>query len=228
MWRRSLAHDPLGEASLGEALAQFVWGPLPTLIALAALIGVISGVSVSRILAVYNAESLALNALTDAMLRQVLPLIVGIFASGSVSVEIASRLGAMSLAQEIDALEAMGHDPVAHILGPPVVAVVAASPVHMAAASLAALIGAGIPLHLSSNISWVELAHFAFCDATAAALLVGMGKSLLFAVIAFAVGATVGSQPVRIPTEIGRRAGQAFTAGLLGIFVAATICAVLV
>jgi hypothetical protein len=50
-----------------------------------------------------------------------------------------------------------------------------------------------------------------------------MAKALLFAVIAFGVGAAVGSQPVRVPADIGQRAGRAFTIGLLAIFTAAAL-----
>lgn len=227
IWRRTWERDPLAEASLGQSLVQFVWGPLPTLMVLAALAGIISGVSAAHILAMYNAERLIVGGLNEGMFRQVLPLVVGIFASGSVSVELASRLGAMSLAQEIDALDAMGHDPVAYTLGPPVVAVLAASPVHMLLASVAATIGAGIPLHLSAQVGWSELAHLAISNAAVSALLAGMAKALLFSIIAFTVGATVGSRAVQFPTEIGRRAGHAFIAGLLGIFFTAALWAVL-
>ena len=227
VWRAALAGDPLAELGLGEALAQFVWRPLPTLMALSLLVGVISGTSVASVLAVYNAEALMIGALAEVLLRQVLPLIVGIFASGSISVELSARLGAMSLANEVDALDAMGHDPVAYILGPPVAAVLAASPVHLLFAALSALIGAGLPLHLSANVGWIELGHLALSDRAVSALLVGMAKAVLFSVIAFAVGATIGSRPVRIPATIGRHAGQAFTAGLLGIFAAAALWAVL-
>lgn len=227
MARSFVAGDPLAAARLGEALVRFVWRPLPTLLVLSVLVGIIAGTSVASVLALYNAETLMIGALADVLLRQVLPLIVGIFASGSVSVELAARLGAMSLANEVDALDAMGHDPVAYILGPPVVAVVAASPVHVLLAAAAALLGAALPLHYSANVAWVDLAHLALSDRSVSALLVGLGKGLLFSLIAFAVGATIGSSPVRIPATIGRHTGQAFTAGLLGIFTAAALWAVL-
>jgi len=227
MARQLLAGDPLAERGLADALGQFVWTPLPRLMALAGLVGVIAGVSAGKILALYNAELLVVGALVDAMLRQILPLVVGVFASGSVSVEIASRLGAMSLAQEIDALEAMGHDPVDHALAPPATAVIVATPVHMVAAALAALISAGLVLNLSANIPARTLLDLVFSGAASVALLTGVAKVLLFALIALGVGAAVGSRPVRSPGQIGRRAGQAFTAGLLGIFAAGATWAAL-
>lgn len=225
MIRQLIARDPLAERSLGRAIGDFLWAPLLRLMMLAAFVGVISGVAAARVLASYDAELLVLGALVDAMLRQILPLIVGIFASGSVSVEIASRLAAMTLAREIDALEAMGHDPVDYALAAPVSAVVLASPAHMIAAALAALLGAALPLHASAHVAWRVLAHAALSNAAAMALLIGMTKVLLFSLIALCVGVTVGTGAVRVASDIGRRAGVAFTAGLLGIFAAGAVWA---
>lgn len=223
MATRLLAGDPLANRALAESLRQFVWTPLPTLLALSAMVGLITGILVARVLAVYNAETLVVGALDATLLRQVLPLIVGIFASGSVAVELTARLGAMSLANEIDALESLGHDPVAHVLGPPLVAIIAAAPLHMALAAIAALLGAGLPLSLGANLTWHALARLALAKPVAAALLAGIAKAVVFAWLAFAVGATIGAAPVRRPAEIGRRTRRAFTAGLLTTFVAAAL-----
>jgi ABC-type transporter Mla maintaining outer membrane lipid asymmetry permease subunit MlaE len=223
MATRLFAGDPLAARALAEALRQFVWAPLPTLLALSALIGVIAGILVARLLAVYNAETVVVGVLDVTLLRQVLPLIVGIFASGSVAVELTARLGAMSLANEIDALESLGHDPVAHVLGPPLVAIIAAAPLHMTLAGAAALLGAGLPLALGANLGWHALFGLALTRPVAAALLGGIAKTVVFAWLAFAVGSAIGARPVRRPAEIGRRTRRAFTAGLLATFAAAAL-----
>lgn len=223
LWRR----DPLASAGLAEAMGRFIWAPVPTLLGLALLTGLIAGVAAAHVLAVYNAPLLIVAALADALMRQILPLVVGVFASGSVSVELASRLGAMSLAREIDALEAMGRDPVPRLLGPPVLAVLLASPVHMLLAAVAALLGAGALVHGWTNLATSEFAAIVVNRAIGHALVTGMAKALLFAGIALVVGAAVGAQAVRAPAEIGRRAGRAFTAGLLAIFAAASLWTIL-
>lgn len=223
MTRRIVAGDLLAERQLGAALPLYIWGPLTTLLPLAALAGVIAGIGASRLLGVYNAEIPVLTMLTETLLRDVVPLLVGLFASGSVSVELSSRLGAMSLNREIDALEALGRDPVDHALGPSVIAVLLSTPVHMLLAGLSALAACGLPLRMSANIAWRAWAGFALSHAAASAMLTGMAKVLLYTLIAFAVGSAIGAKPVRSPADIGRRATTAFTAGLLGIFTAAAL-----
>jgi len=221
MARRWLEGDRLAERQLGAALPLYVWRPLCTLLPLAGLAGLIAGIGGARFLGLYNAPIPVQTMLSETLLRDVTPLLVGLFASGSVSVELSSRLGAMSLNREIDALEALGRDPVDHALGPSLVAVLLSAPIHMVLAGLAALVAAGVPLRLSALIRWQEWAGFAFSHDAAGAMLTGMGKVLLYALIAFGVGSAVGAKPVRSPADIGRRATTAFTAGLLGIFVAA-------
>lgn len=223
MARRTIARDPLAAPALARDLARFLWGPLPTLITLAGLTGIIAGISAARILALYHAELLVLRALVDALLRQVLPLVIGVFGASGVAVAVATRLGAMRLAREIDALEILGEDPVPFVLGPPALSVLAAVPVHIVAAALTALLGAGVPLVMSANISWRVLIGLALEQPAMAALAVGMAKVALFTLIAFVVGSTVGTRPVATPADLSHLGTRAFTAGLVSVFAAAAI-----
>lgn len=223
MAHRAITRDPLATPALARDLARFLWGPLPTLIALAALSGVIAGTSAARVLALYHAELLVVRALVDAMLRQVLPLVIGVFGASGVAVAIATRLGAMRLAREIDALEVLGHDPVPFALGAPAVAVLVAVPVHVVAAALAALLGAGVPLAASANISWRVLAAIAVEQPAMAALATGMAKVTLFTLLALAVGSAVGTRRVTTPADLSALGTSAFTIGLVSVFAAAAL-----
>ncbi|MDO7836551.1 ABC transporter permease [Sphingobium sp. HBC34] len=223
MGQRLIAGDALAQRQLADGLPLHIWRPLRTLLPLAALAGMIAGIGAARLLTIYNAQIPVLGALAQILPRDIVPLLVGLFASGSVSVAIAARLGAMALNREIDALEALGRDPVAHALGPALVAVLLSTPIHMALAGVAAILGCALPLALIANVGWPLWAGFAFSHDAAQAMLTGMAKVLLYALIAFAVGSAVGARPVRSPADIGRRAITAFTAGLLGIFAAAAL-----
>ena len=223
VWRSAWAGDPLAQRNLATALAIFLWRPLMTLLPLAALAGIIAGIAAARLLDLYRAELLVMDGLVRALLRDVFPLVVGTFASGSVSVALSARLGAMSLNREVDALETMGLDPVTLILSPSLAAILVAAPAHMFGAGAAALFTCGFLLHVSAQIGWHDYGLIALSSGAASALLTGMMKAIVFALIAFAVGATVGARPARTPADIGRRATRAFTSGLLGIFAAAAL-----
>lgn len=224
---RLLARDPLASRSLALALEQFLWRPLPALISLGTLAGIITGVLIGRILALYNAELTVIAAVCEVLLKQILPLIIGVFAAGSIAVELAARMAGMSLANEIDALELLGHDPPGHVLGPPALAVLAASPLHMLLTALSALLGTGLPLAIIAGVSWRSVIQVATSAGVLDALLTGTAKVVLFTWLAFCVGAVIGTRPVVVPAQIGQSARLAFNTGLLAIFAAATLWVVL-
>lgn len=226
-WGRWVARDPLMAPALARDLAGFLWGPLPTLVALSLLTGLIAGVSAARVLALYHAELLVIRALVDALLRQVVPLVIGVFAASGVAVTVATRLAAMRLQREIDALETMGHDPVPFALGTPVVAVLAAVPVHVVISGIAALLGGAVPLAVGANVPWRMIASIATAQPALAAAATGMAKVFAFALAALIVGAAAGTHPVATPAALSAVGSRAFTAGLLSVFALAAAWTVL-
>ncbi len=215
--------DDLARDRLADALSRLVWRPLPTLMLLAALSGLIAGLGAAQVLGRYHAELLVLPALAQALARDVVPLVLGVFAAGRVSVELASRLGGMGLRREIDALTALGHDPARYALSPALAAVVLAAPVHMLAATASAFAAAGLALSGDAVVPMGRYLELTRADDTARAALTGTAKALLFTLIAAAVGAAVGSRETRNASELAERATVAFTVGLLAIFTAAAL-----
>lgn len=212
--------DPLAVRGLADSMQQFVWSPLPMLTALAGLVGLIAGVLVARILEIYHAEAALVRTLDQTLVREVLPLLIGTFIAGSVAVEVATRLAAMVLAHEIDTLESLGEDPASHALGPPLVAVIVACPLHLLCGSAAALAGAALPLALGANVASLDLLRLALGDNVLAAMLGGLSRVAVFSLLAFAIGAVNGTGLFRRPLEIGRAARKAFAWGLLATFAA--------
>jgi len=212
--------DELAQRRLAEALATFIWRPLPTLAALATLVGLIVGVSMYQALRRFNAEFAIEPAVAQAMARDVIPLLVGVFASGRVSVGLAARLGGMQLGREILALEVLGHDPARYVLTPSLVAVVAAAPIHLLVAGVCAWFASGSVLQFGAVTPWPQFMALTLGDATAKAALTGMAKAVVFSVVALGVGAAIGAREVRGPADVGGQATAAFTFGLLSVFAA--------
>src|SRR5205085_186945 len=103
------------------------------------------------VLQLYAADLLVLPALSRVLVRDVSPLVIGIFAAGRVSVALAARLGGMRLRREIEALEGLGVDPARYVLSPALVAIVIAAPIHAFLASFTALLAAGFALKLQGQ-----------------------------------------------------------------------------
>lgn len=215
--------DPLVARRVADALAEQMWHPLPLVAALGALAGVIAGIAAARLLALYHAELAVEPALAQALLRQVAPLVVGVFAAGRIAVGVANRLGGMALDREIDALEALGHDPVRFALAPQLGGVLAAVPVLTIAAGGAALAAAGLAIESTHATPFATFAHLVMTQASARALLGGMARVASFALVAFAVGATVGARGVSGAAELAAAGRSAFTSALLAVFALAAL-----
>lgn len=215
--------DELARRRLAEALTTYVWRPLPTLMLLAVLTGFIAGVTAAQVLKLYHAELAVAPGLVRTLAQEVVPILVGVFAAGRVSVELATRLGGMQLGHEIEALETLGHDPARYTLAPCLAAIVAAAPIHTVAVFAATWFAVGAALQPGAVIPWASFVDLTINDATWRAVLTGILKSLLFLLIAAGVGAAAGSREARSPTELGGQSTSAFTAGLLGVFTAAAL-----
>lgn len=215
--------DPLVYRATAAAISRSVWRQLPMIAAISALIGALTGILAGQVLNVYRAEILVIATMTEALFRQIVPLVIGIFASGSTAVDLASRIGAMRLANEIEALESMGNDSAAFVLGPALAGIILAGPPHLVIGAVVSLFTAGFTVVATANIGWHDLYTLTLTDRSGLALLAGLGKVMVYSLIAFAVGAGIGSRPVRVPSDIGARAGEAFRTGLLGILAAATL-----
>ncbi len=222
-----LARDAIVTQRMADALLTYLWAPLPVLAALASLVGIVAGTAAARLLALYHVELAIEPGLAASLCRDVVPLLVGLFAAGRVSVDLAARLAGASLAHEVDALEVLGRDPVRHFLSPALLGVLVAAPVHMLVAAACTLATTGLAIDLARETHWATYLHLVVSDGTARALAGGTAKGVLFAVLAFAVGAAIGARGVRDPADVGARATAAFTAGLLAIFAADAVWTVL-
>lgn len=219
--------DQLARRRLAEALSVYCWRPLPMLALLAALTGLIAGVTGAHVLNIYHADRTIAPALVQTLASQVCPILVGVFAAGRVSVELAARLGGMQLGRELEALETLGRDPARYVLAPCIGAVAAAAPIHACVTFIAAWACVGLALQPGAVVPWGSYLALTLNDTTARAVLTCVAKSAAFLLIATGVGATTGSLEARSPADLGARSTTAFTAGLLGVFILAAVWAAL-
>lgn len=222
-----IEQDELALDRLAGAFERLGWRPLGILATLAALIGLAMGIAASRVLETFYAERLVEPVLVRALARDVVPLLIGIFAAGRVAVETAARLGAMRLNSELDALQAIGADPVRYVVTPALAAVLIATPLQVAVAFVCAWLGMGAVLSLDVISDLRVLADTTLDAATFLALLIGCGKALLYQLVALAVGAGSGTVETRGITAVGRQSMHAFTTGLLFVIALAAVSVLL-
>ena len=213
---------PFAERRLAKTLADYLWKPLGTVLALSILLGVTSGVLCATILDKFHVELAVTPRVANLLTSQVAPLIVGIFAAGRISVAIAVRFGAMQLQGEIDALVLRGEEPVRFLLAPVIASVVVTAPLLTIGASVAALLGTGLVLSVKAITPFADYLRQIVTPALAQGVLAGIVRSYVFLLLAVIAGAVAGTTPIVNLGDLGRRTMAAFTSGLLLIFAAFT------
>lgn len=113
---------------------------------IASLIALFSGMVITLQLMMYmerfGAKVLTANSMTIAFFRELGPVMISLLVGGRVGAGITAELGAMSVAEQIDAMRSMGADPVRKLVIPRVVAGVIMMPLLVNLGNLIGVLGA--------------------------------------------------------------------------------------
>ena len=187
------------------------------------LVGLIATFQVSYQLSPYGAETLSTRVLAWFAARELGPLVVAILVVARSAAAIAAELASMSASGEIDALRAMGLDPVKYLVAPKVLAILIVLPALTVIADamipLGGWIGSTVFLGYSTN-QFVEQFRESFLPRD---LSVGIGKAVLFALIISVVAADEGLNAERRPSAIGTAATRAVVFCLIGVLAMDTV-----
>jgi phospholipid/cholesterol/gamma-HCH transport system permease protein len=199
------------------------FGALRLVGASAVLVGLITVFQVAYQLAPYGAEIVSVRAVAWFVAREIGPIVVAILIVARSAAAIAGEFASMSTNGEIDALRAMGLDPVKYLVVPKLAALLIALPALTAIAILLAIVGGwlGTSVVLGFNTAlYLEHLHESLAIRDVG---VGLGKSLLFAVLIGLVAADEGLRVERRVSAIGTAATRAVVHCLLGVLAADTV-----
>jgi phospholipid/cholesterol/gamma-HCH transport system permease protein len=154
-----------------------------------------------------------------AVLIELGPVLTALVVAGRVGAGIAAELGTMKVTEQIDALEAMAIDPVAHLVMPRFVAGAVMAPVLTAFANLVALAGGWLVSVLSVGIStqlYLDGLRFHFHSRD---LTGGIVKSVFFGIIIATAGCFYGMQTEGGAEGVGRSTTRAVVAASVLILI---------
>lgn len=189
----------------------------------ALLVGLITVFQVAYQLAPYGAEVVSARALAWFVAREIGPIVVAILVVARSAAAIAGEFASMGTNGEIDALRAMGLDPVKYLVVPKLAALLVALPALTAIAIALAIIGGwlGTSVLLGYNTAlYLEYLHESLAIGDVG---VGLAKSMLFATVIGIVAADEGLRVERRVAAIGAAATRAVVYCLLGVLAADTI-----
>ena len=192
---------------------------LPIACLLAAAIGFMLAVQSLYSLGLFGAESFAHVGIALALTREFSPLIIGILVAGRSGSALAARLSTMTINQEVDALRAIGINPVRFLVAPALIAMLIVLPALTMCANIVGLGAAGLMVAASLEITFAAFLANTFEVLSAGDLLHGLGKSAIFAVLIAVIAAVNGSLVSGGSDGVGRVTTRAVVHAISAIIV---------
>lgn len=215
--------DRFARRRVVDALNDAVLHTLPIVTILSALVGAVLAFSVSRALDFAHFEPQFLSALRQGLMREVMPVLIGIFVAGRSGVALCVRIGRMINSGEIDSLRTMGADPAGYVLPAALIAFVCAGASLLVWSIGVAHLAAALLLQKEQGIPIDQYFTIMFEPAGGTDFWFGLLRGQVYALLAFAIAATEGSHATTDPGSLEIVARRTFVFSLIGLFAAAAV-----
>ena len=181
--------------------------------------GVVMALQMSRALATYGAQGQIGQIVSITLVRELGPVLASLLVAGRNASGIASELGSMRVTEQIDAMRALGTDPIQKLVTPRLIATAVVLPLLTIIADFLGLVGgyfiASTMLNITSSQYWTSAWRILeYNDLTQ-----GLIKPFLFAIVIALVGCYYGMQTTGGTQGVGRSTTKAVVVSSVWIFV---------
>jgi phospholipid/cholesterol/gamma-HCH transport system permease protein len=184
-------------------------GSLPIVLLTGFFIGVVMVLQTASQFQRFGQTALTGDVVALALVRELGPTITGLLVAGRCASGMASELGSMLVTEQVDAMRAMGTDPVRKLVVPRVVATVLMLPLLTALADFVGLVGGFVVSQFELRLNPIQYWTRAVDALEFSDLMQGLTKPLIFGLILATVGCYQGLN-VRGGTQgVGRATTQA-------------------
>jgi len=194
-------------------------GSLPIVLLTGFFIGAVMVLQTAAQFERFGQTAITADVVSLALVRELGPTISGLLVAGRNASGMASELGSMLVTEQVDAMRAMGTDPIRKLVTPRMLATVLMLPLLTAMADLMGLIGAYMvstfTLRLSAVAFWTRAIDILeFSD-----LMQGLSKPLVYGFIVATVGCYQGLNVKGGTQGVGRATTQAVVSSSVFILV---------
>jgi phospholipid/cholesterol/gamma-HCH transport system permease protein len=194
-------------------------GSLPIVILIGFFTGVVITMQMARALAQYGAVDQVGPIVAITLVRELGPVLTAILVAGRNASGIASELGSMKVTEQIDAMRALGTDPVQKLVTPRLMATSVMLPLLTIISDFVGMFGgyliAVFLLNLTGRQYWASVWRALEWND----IVQGLLKPLVFAIIISLIGCYYGLRTSGGTQGVGRSTTQAVVAATVLIFV---------
>ena len=169
------------------------------------LLGVVVAYQGADQLRHYGANIFVVDLVGYSMLREFAPLITAILIAGRSGSSYAAQIGTMVVTEEVDAMRTLAIDPIELLVLPKVLALALALPLLTVFADITGVFGGMVMARSRLGIGFHEFIDRFGRELQGATLLLGIGKSLVFALIIALIGCFQGFRTVGSADSVGRQ-----------------------
>lgn len=216
---RNLTRKPIYWNDILMQMDSIGVGSLPIVALIGAFSGIVMTLQMSRALATYGATSQTGQVVAISIIRELGPVLTALLVAGRNASGIASELGSMKVTEQIDAMRALGTDPIQKLVVPRLVATAFMQPLLTAIADFVGLIGGLlIAVAVIGNTAgqyWGSATEVLQIND----MVQGLLKPFLFAIIVSLVGCFYGMQTSGGTQGVGKATTQAVVVSSVWVFV---------
>ena len=198
-------------------------GSLPIVSMIGFFSGVVMAMQMARALQQYGATSQVGQIVSITLVRELGPVLTALLVAGRNASGMASELGSMRVTEQIDAMRALGTDPIQKLVTPRLIATAFVLPLLTVIADFIGLIGGFLIAFTSLNITGSQYWTSAWQILEYNDLAQGLIKPFGFAIIIALVGCFYGMRTSGGTQGVGRATTTAVVISSVWIFVLTTL-----
>jgi phospholipid/cholesterol/gamma-HCH transport system permease protein len=214
--RRALRHPVQPRGYLYQTLQVGVRS-IPLAATMSAFAGMVMALQFGYGLERFGAKLYIGQTTVTAILRELGPILTALVVGARVGAGIAAELGGMVVTEQVDAVRALGADPLQRLVAPRLFAVAVGLPILTVLADGVATAGSMLVATLQYGVSARLFLRGAYDFVTLGDFSSGIFKSLAFAIVIGGVACSAGLSATGGTEGVGRAATRAVVWGALGV-----------
>jgi phospholipid/cholesterol/gamma-HCH transport system permease protein len=194
-------------------------GSLPVVILIGFFTGAVMGLQMSRALSTYGATGQVGQIVAITLVRELGPVLTAIIVAGRNASGMASELGSMKVTEQIDAMRALGTDPIQKLVTPRLIATAFVLPLLTIIADFLGIFGGWVIAATMLNITSSQYWSTAWRALQYNDVAQGLIKPFVFAIIISLVGCFYGLRTTGGTQGVGRSTTQAVVVASVWIII---------